>query len=219
MSSSGVESEDPLKEIRQSYDTIAEEYARRIYDELAHKPFDREMLDQFAARVRRRGELCDLGCGPGHVGRYLFDRGVHASGLDISPAMVETARRLNPQMTFRTGDMIQLPLEDDSLFGITAFYAIVNLPKDALPNVFREMHRVLKPEGLLLAFHIGDEVLQEKELWGMKISMDFFLFRTEEIARLLERTGFELEEVTEREPYPEVEYQSRRAYVLARKAA
>jgi hypothetical protein len=70
----------------------------------------------------------------------------------------------------------------------------------------------------LLAFHTGDEVLHEVELWGQPISMDFFLFQVSTIRRYIEVAGFVIEEITEREPYaPEVEYQSRRAYILARK--
>jgi len=78
---------------------------------------------------------------------------------------------------------------------------------------------VLQPGGLLLlAFHTGDEILQEKELWGRPISMDFFLFQPSAIRQYLEVAGLGIEEIIEREPYaPEVEYQSRRAYVFARK--
>jgi trans-aconitate methyltransferase len=57
------------RDVQTAYDTVADEYVRRIYDELQHKPFDRELLDQFAARVRQSGMVCDLGCGPGHVAR------------------------------------------------------------------------------------------------------------------------------------------------------
>jgi hypothetical protein len=73
---------------------------------------------------------------------------------------------------------------------------------------------------LLLAFHTGDEALHEEELWGRPISMDFFLFPPQEIQGFLEAAGFAIEEVIEREPYvPEVEYQSQRAYIFARKTA
>jgi hypothetical protein len=55
-------------------------------------------------------------------------------------------------------------------------------------------------------------------LWGRPISMDFFLFQLSIIRRYIEVAGFEIEQIIEREPYaPEVEYQSRRAYILARK--
>jgi hypothetical protein len=82
------------------------------------------------------------------------------------------------------------------------------------------MARVLRPGGLLLlGFHRGSEVLHEDELWGQPISMDFFLFQPAAVRRYLEAAGFAIEEIVERDPYPEVEYQSRRAYIFARKPA
>jgi len=210
---------DPVtNSIRESYDSLAEEYTRRISDELQHKPLDRELLDRFAKQTQGRGEVCDMGCGPGHVARYLRDAGASVFGLDLSHGMVEQARKLNPAIPFREGNMMALDLADETLAGIAAFYAIVNIPKQSLPVVFREIHRVLRPDGLLLlAFHTGDEVLHEDELWGQKISMDFLLFPPSEIKRDLEAAGFTIEEIIEREPYPDVEYPSRRAYIFARK--
>jgi ubiquinone/menaquinone biosynthesis C-methylase UbiE len=209
---------DPTNSIRESYDRLAEEYARRIADELQHKPLDRELLDCFAQQTTGRGEVCDMGCGPGHVARYLRDAGASVFGLDLSPGMLEQARKLNPDISFREGNMLALDLLDGALAGIAAFYAIVNIPKLSLPVVFREMQRVLQPGGLLLlAFHTGNEVLHEEELWGQKISMDFLLLQPSEIRVDLEVAGFTIEEVVEREPYPDVEYPSRRAYIFARK--
>jgi len=212
---------DPLtRSIANSYDRLADEYARRLFHELDNKPLDRQLLDRFAAQVVV-GTVCDMGCGPGQVARYLHRAGVTVFGLDLSLGMVAEARRLNSDITFREGNMLSLALEDGTLAGITAFYAIVNIPKQSLSSVFREMHRVLLPGGLLLlAFHVGDDTLHEDELWGRAISMDFFLFPTDEIRRTLENAGFVIDEVVERGPYPpEVEYQSNRAYIFARKPA
>jgi SAM-dependent methyltransferase len=211
--------DDITKSVRESYDRLADEYTRRIADELQHKPLDRRLLDRFAAAVAGRGEVSDMGCGPGHVARYLRDAGAPVFGLDLSPQMLVQARQLNPDISFREGNMMGLDLADGALAGIAAFYAIVNIPKESLPVVFREMHRVLQPDGLLLlAFHCGDEALHENEVWGRAISMDFFLFQPTVIRQHLEAAGFAIEEVVERGPYPpEVEYQSRRAYIFARK--
>jgi len=207
-----------LRGIRDSYDRLADEYARRIFDELRSKPLDRALLDRFAVAAGR-GELCDMGCGPGQIARYLRDRGAVVFGLDLSPRMIAEARRLNPDITFREGDMLALDLSDGALAGIAAFYAIVNIPKESHSAVFREMTRVLQPAGLLLlAFHAGDDALREHKLWERPISMDFFLFEPAAIRRELEAAGLVIEDVIEREPYaPEVEYQSRRAYIFARK--
>ena len=210
--------DETTRSIRESYDRLAEEYTRRIADELQHKPLDRELLDRFAKQTRGRGDVCDMGCGPGHVARYLRDAGASVFGLDLSPGMLEEARKLNPDIPFREGNMLSLDIPDGTLAGVAAFYAIVNIPRQSLPAVFREIWRVLQSRGLLLlAFHIGNEVLHEDELWGQKISMDFLLFQPSEIRLGLEKAGFTIEEIVEREPYPDVEYPSRRAYIFARK--
>src|SRR5437588_10221861 len=102
--------EPPAKDLRGSYDLVAEEYVRRIADERRDKPLDRQLLDRFADRVRGAGLVCDLGCGPGHVTRYLHDRGADVLGMDLSAGMVEQAHRLHPDLEFRVGDMRALPV-------------------------------------------------------------------------------------------------------------
>jgi SAM-dependent methyltransferase len=200
------------------YDPVAAEYAQEYLHEFDHKPFDRALLERFAARLAGRGQVCDLGCGPGQVAAYLTDRGAHALGIDLSPAMVEQARRANPGIEFRQGDMRALRLEDASLAGIAAFYSLVHIPQAELTGVFRELHRVLQPGGLLLvSFHIGEETIHLDEWWGKPVSLDFHFFRTERVAVCLEAAGFRIDEVLERPPYPDVEHQSRRAYILASK--
>ncbi len=206
------------KKIRRSYNRLADEYVSRIYNELQHKPLDRRLLDQFAVRVRGTGSVCDLGCCPGHVARYLHEHGVEICGIDLSPELVERAVQLNPGIEFRQGDMYALDSADATWAAIIAFYSIIHIPPSEHLLVLSEIGRVLRPGGLLLlAFHIGDEILHFEELWGQAVSIDFHLFRTEEVADSLRSAGFEVEEIVERDPYPDVEAQTRRGYILARK--
>lgn len=204
---------------RASYDTVAAEYAARIYGELGGKPFDRECLDNFAERVRPLGIACDLGCGPGQIGRYLQERGARAVGLDLSFGNLQQARRLNPQLEFIQGDMLALPFAGGSLGGIAAFYSIIHLDRDEIPRALREMRRVLRPGGwLLLAFHLGTDTLHEDELWGYPVDFDATLFTVPEVVERVTDAGLLTKQAVERDPYaPEVEYQSRRGYIFARR--
>jgi SAM-dependent methyltransferase len=210
---------DRIATILGDYDRIAAEYADHLNKELDAKPLDRELLVRFAKAVTGRGKICDMGCGPGQIARLLRDAGAEVFGLDLSGQMVAQARLLNPDLRFEQGNMLALDLPDGGLAGIAAFYAIVNFPENLLPTVFREMVRVLTPGGLLLlAFHIGDEVLRPETLWGKPIRMEFFYHQPVKIRELLCDAGFAIEETVERCPYaPEVEHQSRRAYIFARK--
>jgi SAM-dependent methyltransferase len=208
--------------IRKSYDALAREYAEHLFDELDGKPLDRELLDGFAERVR--GRVCDLGCGPGHVARYLHERGVDVFGLDLSPGMVEEARRRTPEVEFVAGDMRRLAEIVDAeasggLAGIVAFYALVHVAKEDLEATLADVGRALAPDGLLLvALHVGDEVRHVEDLWGEAVSLDFVFFEVEELERALETSGFVIEELLTREPYPDVEVATRRIYALARRA-
>jgi SAM-dependent methyltransferase len=208
-----------ISDVQSGYDLVAEEYARRLYDELRHKPLDCRLLHRFSDSVRNLGVACDLGCGPGHIARYLHESGIQVCGMDLSAGMIEQARQLNPGIKFNPGDMRALPVEDGTWAGIAAFYAIVNLAPADLVRVLKEMLRVLVPGGrLLLSFHIGEDRLQVEELWGCGAALEFYFFRVGTVAGCIRGAGFEIEEIVEREPYaPDVEYQSRRAYIFAQK--
>jgi len=205
-----------------SYDRLADEYTARLFGELAHKPLDRALLDRFADAVRGRGTVCDLGCGPGQVARYLRERGLaEVCGVDLSPGMIAEARRLTPAIDFRTGDLRALDAPDGSWAGIAAFYSILHVPRGpAVVAALCEWRRVLQPGGLaLLSFHVGDEVRHVDELWGRAVSLDFVFFQPAEMRGYLEAAGLEVEEIVERDPYPDVEVATRRAYVFARRPA
>ena len=164
-----------------------------------------------------KGLVADLGCGPGHVAGYLRDRGVRMLGVDLSPEMIRVARERQPGIDFRVGDMKTLDLPDASLAGLIAFYAIVHFDTGELPAVFQEMRRVVVSGGLvLLAFHVGDEVVHRDELFGAAVSLDFRFHRPDRVGEILRSAGFTVIERTEREPYEGAEYPSRRCYLLAR---
>jgi SAM-dependent methyltransferase len=133
--------------------------------------------------------------------------------------MIKQAQRLNPDIAFRQGNMLALAgVAEDSFGGIAAFYSIIHIPRPSLVDAMQEMIRVLRPGGrLLLTFHIGQKDVHLAEWWNKPVSLDFYFFETEAMKSHLTQAGFELEEVIERDPYPEVEVQTRRAYVFARK--
>jgi SAM-dependent methyltransferase len=106
---------------------------------------------------------------------------------------------------------------DETWTGLVAFYSIIHIPPLEMALTLREFRRILRPDGrLLLAFHIGDETLHLDDWWEHKVNIDFYFFQPAEMTRH-PAAGFEIEEIIEREPYPEVEHQSRRAYIFARR--
>src|SRR2546425_2688464 len=204
-------------EIEASYDRVGKRYVDEFFDELERKPFDRQLLHQFAEIVGTQGKVCEIGCGPGQIARYLQDRHLNMCGVDLSEEMIKWANRLNPDISFQRGDMRALEIPDAYLAGIVCFYAIIHLRREDVPRALTEMHRVLKPGGgLMLSFHGGEGELHRDQWYELPVSIDICLFEREEMAVYLEAAGFEVERILEREPY-EFEYPTRRAYAFGRK--
>jgi SAM-dependent methyltransferase len=197
---------------------VAPEYAARIAGELAHKPLDRQLLDQLIERVQSLGPICDMGCGPGHIAGYLHGQGASVCGIDLSAGMIVQARTLHPDIEFRQGNMLALDVADETWGGIAAFYSLIHIPRASLRAVLHELQRTLKPGGsLLVAFHIGDDVVHLEEWWGETVNVDFLYFQPDEMKAHLADSGFVVDEITVRPPYETVEHPSHRAYIFARK--
>jgi SAM-dependent methyltransferase len=114
--------------------------------------------------------------------------------------------------------MLDLPYANGSLGGVIAFYSIIHFSDDQLEQAFREMERVLRTGGYVaLAFHVGDEIEHREQWWDMPVVLDARFLPVDLVTRLLAKAGLEVVSTEEREPYaPGIEYQSRRAYIVAR---
>lgn len=148
-----------LTDTRNSYDAVAAGYAdetRDLLDRLLHV---RAGVVLFADLVRAigGGPVADVGCGPGHTTALLRELGADAFGIDLSPAMIEIARREHPGARFEVGTMTDLECADDSLAGVLAWWSLIYIPDEAMPGVLGQFHRVLRPGGVLaVGFHVGN---------------------------------------------------------------
>ncbi|MEU6882391.1 methyltransferase domain-containing protein [Streptomyces sp. NPDC046712] len=203
--------------VRHSYDTVAEEYARRLHEELAGKPLDRALLTSLLEQSGSGTAVADLGCGPGHVAAWLAGHGAKSVGIDLSAGMIAAGRRRFPEVEFREGDLLELPADDGEFGAAVAFYSIIHLAPGELRAAFEETRRSLRPSGLLLlAFHVGQETRHLDEWWGHDVDVDFHFHDPAQIAALLEEVGFAVEMRMERTHYAH-EADTRRAYLLVRR--
>jgi SAM-dependent methyltransferase len=179
-----------LADTRRSYDTDAAGYAEQVEGLLDGHPYLRGCLSLFAESVRRAGggPVADVGCGPGYVTGHLHDLGVEAFGIDLSPEM---------------GTMTDLDLGTGSVGGLVAFWSVVHVPDHAVPGVFAEFRRVLRPGGpLLVGFHVGDEVHHASEGYsGSPVALDTHRRQPAQVESLLRDAGFTIEATLVLRPY------------------
>ncbi|NUO61309.1 MAG: methyltransferase domain-containing protein [Hamadaea sp.] len=197
-----------LAETRISYDTVAAGYADQVRDALDDKPYLRNVLTLFADLVRATGggPVADVGCGPGHITAYLRDLGVDAFGVDLSPGMIEVARREHPGLRFAVGSMTELPLADASVAGLLAFWSVIHIPDELIPAVFAHFRRALRPGGpLLVGFHVGEgSRLKTEGYGGHPMKVHVHRRRPDQVAERLREAGFTVEATLTLSPYAEV---------------
>jgi SAM-dependent methyltransferase len=185
-----------LADTRTSYDTVALSYADQVRGALAGKPYLRAALALFADMVRAAdGPVADVGCGPGHVTAYLREVGVDAFGIDLSPAMIDIARRDHPGLRFEVGSMTALDLVDASVAGLLAWWSLIHVPDDEVLTVFGHFRRVLRPGApLLVGFHVGDgSRLKTQGYGGHPMKVHVHRRQPGEVASRLRATGFTVE--------------------------
>ena len=97
------------------------------------------------AGIRSGSIVLDIGCGPGHVAGAFAEDGAIVTGIDFSSKMVEVARQHYPAATFHEANAEQLPFDDASFEAVVSNFVVHHLARPDV--VFREICRVLKPDG------------------------------------------------------------------------
>jgi SAM-dependent methyltransferase len=112
------------------------------------------LLSMFRERGLKSGLVIDLGCGSGIWAEQLVASGYDVLGIDISPAMIELARRRVPGGEFRGGSFLAVELPPCA--AVTALGEVFSYVFDAgntatgLSKLLRRIHAALAPGGMLV---------------------------------------------------------------------
>ena len=192
----GADLDPVLLSIREDYDKVAPAYTDLLRDNLATNWANHAMLRLFADLVRSAGPgpVGDIGCGPGRITPCLAGLGLDVFGVDLSPAMIEVARREHPELRFEVGSMTALDLATHSLAGALGWYSLIHLPDRLVPVALAEFARVIRPGGyLMLAFQHGQQVRHIDSAYGHDdLSLDLHRRTAEDFAPLLAEAGFKV---------------------------
>lgn len=205
--------------VRAAYAAVAASYAEKLFNELTSLPFESWLLRR-VVELSEGAPVIEVGTGPGHVAAFLAEAGADATGLDLSPEMIEQARRRYPEVSYEVGDLRQLmrPTTHDGWGAVLAWYSLIHLAASELPAAIAALARPLRPNGwLVLALHAGAEVRTVTDWFGHEIDLDFVLHDRAEVVACVERAGLLDIEWYQRGPFVSRGESTERLYVLARK--
>ena len=131
---------DPYRRIARFYDAVVE-------------PFN-ESLRKYVAKVAGPKEgmrILEIGCGTGTNLELFAEAGCVVSGLDLSPSMVDLARRkLGDRADLRLGDAADMPFPDNSFDLVLSFLTLHEMPPAVRDPVMKEITRVACADGRAL---------------------------------------------------------------------
>jgi len=147
-----------------------EKHAKRAYGSFARTivEFKVEYLKG------KRATVLDVGCGPGFLAFELMNRdyALRVIGIDPDPRMVQTAqvkakeRGMN-EFLVRIGKAEQIPLDRETVDVVVSRRTLHHWR--SLPSGFREIRRVLRPDGLFIASDVNRAYPQ----WKRKVRYVF----------------------------------------------
>jgi len=147
-------------------------------------------LEPLAKRLAKGARILDVGCGSGRDLRWMKERGFRAAGFERSAELARLARETSG-CEVSEGDFENWDFSRLSVDAILLVTALVHLPHDRLPGALLNIVQALRPGGWLL--------ISLKEGQGVQIDdkgRTFYLWRAEELQRILSDLGFHIVETT-----------------------
>ena len=146
--------------VQTMFDTIAPRYdlVNRIMTFRMDVGWRRRAIT--ALQLPTGATVIDLACGTGDLCRDLEGAGYRALGFDLSFGMLAAAQTTVPLVQ---ADILQLPLPDGAIDGVTCGFALRNLVE--LPAFFAELRRVVEPGGRISLLDVA-EPEQPVLRWG-----------------------------------------------------
>jgi SAM-dependent methyltransferase len=180
--------ERPQQIVERGYDAIAERYAAWSTS------FESPVLSWVAALLALvpAGDILELGCGGGGAATRALAERHNLTGVDLSAAQIERARRLVPAGRFLQGDATTIQLKSESYDAVASLFMLGHVPRAEQGPLLVRIADWLRPRGhLLLTLGIGDCEDAIEEEW-LGVPMFFASFDAQHNRELLTQSGFEL---------------------------
>lgn len=174
--------------IREQWESNADAFADLIGGEGTphHRKILNPCVERLLGNVKNR-TLLDAGCGEGYLSRYYFKKGALVTGVDISPKLIDAARKHGTDVQYKIADVCNLKdFQSESFDLVMSNLVLLNIP--CLNDALKEFHRLLKHNGILVfsivhpafdfygpgSWHMGDKDPETKRRRGLYFKVDHY---------------------------------------------
>ena len=178
-----------------TYDAIVEKFDKEYCKTIYYK----KQLDNFLKRLRKGSKILDIGCGTGHVARYLSKKGFNVVGVDLSERMLVTAKQKSPQSDFYLMDVREIKFKPQSYDAVLCLFVLNHVDHKEAKKVIGKMSKILRKKGhLFIAVPEGEGEEVVPEPLNPRHKMYFSYYQKEFLKKELEKNGLKLLGVEDR---------------------
>jgi ubiquinone/menaquinone biosynthesis C-methylase UbiE len=183
------------------YNANAQKYAENIEDVPSL-----DYLDEFSDIAGEGSAVMDAGCASGRDTNLLRQRGLMATGLDLSKSLLDIARQRYPDLEFIEGNFLELPFKNNNFDGIWAHASLLHLEStEDVTKALSEFNRVLKSGGIIHIFVKQQQGSEKTSIVSDSLSGHdrfFQWFSKNEMQDLLRKTQFTILKIEDDIPDP-----------------
>lgn len=171
-----------------AFDALGAEYERAFAESAAHHASLQRLLELLAPHSR----VLDVGSGTGRpTAQILAEAGHEVLGVDVSPVMVELARRQVPDASFECADIRHVALEDSSFDAACVYFSLLQMSRNDQSELVRRLGRAVTPGGLLMMATVPLDVEGvDVEFMGQDVQVTSFAAAA--FTELVSEAGFSL---------------------------
>lgn len=183
-----------MTETRKAYDYIAKKFDEAFCKTIYFK----EQLDKFIKQLKPNSKIIDIGCGTGHVVKYLAEQGFTVLGIDFSKKMLKIAKQRCEKCEFLLTDIRDFDYGNQEYDAAIIAFSLIHVTDQEISLLLPKINKGIKQGGVIFVGAIegeGDETIPEPLAPEHKTYFNYFT--KSQIKELISKHGFKVLSIDE----------------------